>query len=100
MNVLDCTIRDGGYVNNWNTKDYSKFILKMKKKYKNSKVKVCRDHCGPGFNGNYSEALGSIKADVLYMPSETDMYFHIDALTREANMIPVVKIRIITLLTS
>ncbi len=22
----------GGYVNNWNTKDYSKFILKMKKK--------------------------------------------------------------------
>ena len=49
----------------------------------------------PGFNGNYSEALGSIKADVLYMPSETDMYFHIDALTREANMIPGVKLRVI-----
>jgi homoserine O-acetyltransferase len=49
----------------------------------------------PGFNGNYSEALGSIKADVLYMPSETDMYFHIDALTREANMIPGVKLKVI-----
>ncbi len=49
----------------------------------------------PGFNGNYSEALGSIKADVLYMPSETDMYFHIDALTREASMIPRVKLKVI-----
>ena len=48
----------------------------------------------PGFNGDYAKALGSIKADVLYMPSETDMYFHIDALIREANMIPGVKLKV------
>ena len=29
------------------------------------------------------------------MPSETDMYFHIDALTREASMIPGVKLKVI-----
>ena len=49
----------------------------------------------PGFNGDYAKALESIKADVLYMPSETDMYFHIDALIREANMIPGVKLKVI-----
>ena len=49
----------------------------------------------PGFNGNYSDALGSIKAEVLYMPSETDMYFHIEALTLEANMIPNVRLKVI-----
>ena len=43
-----------GYVNNWKTSNFSKFIKSMKKKYKNAKVKICRDHCGPGFNGNYS----------------------------------------------
>ena len=49
----------------------------------------------PGFNGNYKKALGSIKADVLYMPSETDMYFHIDALKSEAKLIPKVNLKII-----
>lgn len=49
----------------------------------------------PGFNGDYSKALKSIKAEVLYMPSETDMYFHIEALTQEAEKIPGVKLRII-----
>ena len=49
----------------------------------------------PGFKGDYKKALGSIKADVLYMPSETDMYFHIDALRAEAAMIPNVTLAII-----
>ena len=49
----------------------------------------------PGFNGDYIKALGSIKADVLYMPSETDMYFHIDALRSEAKLIPKVNLKII-----
>ena len=49
----------------------------------------------PGFNGNYKKALGSIKADVLYMPSETDMYFHIDALKNESKFIPKVNLKII-----
>ena len=48
-----------------------------------------------GFSGDYKKALGSIKADVLYMPSETDMYFHIDALKNEAKLIPRVKLKII-----
>lgn len=49
----------------------------------------------PGFKGDYKKALGSIKADVLYMPSETDMYFHIDALKNEAKFIPRVNLKII-----
>jgi len=49
----------------------------------------------PGFNGDIEKALGSIKADVLYMPSETDMYFHIDALTEEAKLISDVELEII-----
>ena len=32
-------------------------------------------------------ALAGISADVLYMPCETDMYFHIDALAHEAEFI-------------
>lgn len=49
----------------------------------------------PGFNGDVKKALGSIKAEVLYMPSETDMYFHIDALKNEAKLIPNVKLKVI-----
>ncbi len=48
-----------------------------------------------GFNGDVKKALESIKAEVLYMPSETDMYFHIDALKNEAKLIPGVKLKII-----
>jgi hypothetical protein len=55
-----------GYVNNWNTKQYSLFLKSLKKKYKNSKVKICRDHCGPGFNGNYSikDVFETIDSDI------------------------------------
>jgi homoserine O-acetyltransferase len=31
----------------------------------------------PGFNGDHERALASIKARVLYMPCETDLYFPI-----------------------
>lgn len=48
-----------------------------------------------GFDGDFETALGSIKAEVLYMPSETDMYFQIDALTDEAKLIPNVELEII-----
>lgn len=44
----------GGYVNNWNTRDFSAFTRGLKKKYKKSNVYLCRDHCGPGFNGKNS----------------------------------------------
>ncbi|MFL2522149.1 MAG: alpha/beta fold hydrolase [Candidatus Azotimanducaceae bacterium] len=49
----------------------------------------------PGFRGDAEKALGSIKAEVLYMPAATDMYFHIDALTAEAALIPNVRLAVI-----
>ena len=42
----------GGYVNDWTTKQYGAYVASMKKKYRKAKVFICRDHCGPGFNGN------------------------------------------------
>ena len=48
-----------------------------------------------GFGGSAEKALGSIKAEVLYMPSQTDMYFHIDALSAEAKLIPNVTLAVI-----
>ncbi|HTS50655.1 MAG TPA: alpha/beta fold hydrolase [Bryobacteraceae bacterium] len=42
----------------------------------------------PGFNGDVERALRSIKVPVLYMPSETDMYFPISDARYEAAFIP------------
>lgn len=42
----------GGYVNNWTTKEYMNCIGQIKKSYPQADVLICRDHCGPGFNGN------------------------------------------------
>jgi hypothetical protein len=44
----------GGYVNNWTTKTYMKHVREMKKSYPQADVLICRDHCGPGFNGNHN----------------------------------------------
>jgi homoserine O-acetyltransferase len=49
----------------------------------------------PGFEGDSERALRSIKTRVLYMPSETDMYFHIDALRQEAQFISNVQFSVI-----
>lgn len=56
----------GGYVNNWNTKQYMTYIKQLKTTYSNSDVKVCRDHCGPGFNGIYNldDTYATIKSDI------------------------------------
>jgi len=56
----------GGYVNGWTTKDYSDALNELKKKYNFNEVVNCRDHCGPGFNGNYDldDTYDTIKADV------------------------------------
>lgn len=43
---------NGGYVNNWNTQQYSEYLDQMDKKYPMSDVLICRDHCGTGFNNN------------------------------------------------
>ncbi len=42
----------------------------------------------PGFNGDVERALRSIKVPVLYMPSETDLYFPISDARYEAAFIP------------
>jgi len=42
----------------------------------------------PGFGGDIKRALGSIKVPLLYMPSETDMYFPIGDARYEARYIP------------
>lgn len=57
---------NGGYVNNWTTKSYMQFVDKMKAKYPKACIKVCRDHCGPGFNGNYKldDTYATIDEDI------------------------------------
>jgi homoserine O-acetyltransferase len=42
----------------------------------------------PGFGGNLERALGSIKVPLLYMPSETDLYFPLGDARYEAAFIP------------
>jgi homoserine O-acetyltransferase len=42
----------------------------------------------PGFGGDTAKALGSIKAQVLYMPSATDLYFPVSDARQEAPLIP------------
>ena len=42
----------------------------------------------PGFNGDVERALRSITAPVLYMPSETDLYFPVGDARFEAQFIP------------
>jgi homoserine O-acetyltransferase len=42
----------------------------------------------PGFGGDEQKALRSIKAQVLYMPSATDLYFPVTDARYEAGFIP------------
>ena len=42
----------------------------------------------PGFGGDVERALRSIKVPILYMPSETDLYFPIGDARYEAAFIP------------
>lgn len=42
----------------------------------------------PGFNGDIERALRSIKVPLLYMPSETDLYFPVGDARYEAGFIP------------
>jgi homoserine O-acetyltransferase len=42
----------------------------------------------PGFGGDVEKALRSIKAQVLYMPSETDLYFPLGDAKYESGFIP------------
>jgi hypothetical protein len=57
---------NGGYVNNWTTEEFMNFIREMRAKYPNAEVKICRDHCGPGFNGIYylEDSYKTIETDI------------------------------------
>ncbi len=57
---------NGGYVNNWTTMQYMEFINKLRTIYTNSDVKICRDHCGPGFNGlsDLNDTYKTIDCDI------------------------------------
>jgi len=57
---------NGGYVNNWTTKEFMDFIKEMRLKYLDSDVKICRDHCGPGFNNIFDlqDTYNTIKSDI------------------------------------
>ena len=69
---IECKKHGGGYVNNWTTENFSKYVNKIKK---NSKVFLCRDHGGPwqnynevNYNYNLKKAMisakESFKADI------------------------------------
>jgi homoserine O-acetyltransferase len=47
----------------------------------------------PGFGGDLSKALRSIRVPVLYMPSETDLYFPVGDARYEAQFIPQVHLK-------
>lgn len=63
-----------GYVNNWSTEEFGVHISKMKEKYPDSRVIVCRDHGGPWqgyheegmpFDAAMARAKKSFEADIL-----------------------------------
>jgi len=47
----------------------------------------------PGFGGDVEKALRSIKVPILYMPSESDLYFPLTDAKYEAAFIPVVTLK-------
>ena len=53
---------DGGYVNNWTTKEFVNYV-KTKGKY----ISVERDHGGPGQGTNMDNGIDSFKEDCKYM---------------------------------
>jgi hypothetical protein len=56
----------GGYVHNWTTGEYMEYVREMKEQNPNAQVAVCRDHCGPGFNGNHDlqDTYATIEDDI------------------------------------
>jgi homoserine O-acetyltransferase len=46
----------------------------------------------PGFRGDLKLALASIRAEVLFMPCTTDLYFTMEDIQRESRMIHKVKV--------
>lgn len=57
---------NGGYVNGWTTQEYMTFVSEMRASHPLAKVTVCRDHCGPGFNGkqDMEDVYATIEHDI------------------------------------
>lgn len=51
---------DGGYVNNWTTRQFADYASNLKQKYPKAKVYLCRDHCGPGFKSTAKNAIKDV----------------------------------------
>jgi hypothetical protein len=56
---------DGGYVNNWTTKEFSEYV--------NGRLPIKRDHSGPGQGYTDDDGFESLKEDCKYLD-----YIHID----------------------
>ena len=56
---------NGGYVNNWTTKEYASYISQLKAKYPQAQVFLCRDHLGPGFKTHdLKEVYKTVDSDI------------------------------------
>ncbi len=55
-----------GYVNNWTTATFADHLSRLKQRYTKADVVICRDHCGPGFNGidDMQDTYQTIDADL------------------------------------
>ncbi len=53
---------DGGYVNNWNTKTFTKYVKEL-----NPKIKIERDHSGPGQGLYDDDGFRSLEDDCKYL---------------------------------
>lgn len=51
-----------GYV--FTTSEYTELIQKLKKQYPQSDIKMCRDHCGPGFKSDDINSLEDTKQTI------------------------------------
>lgn len=61
----------GGYVNDWDTREYTNHLQILQTAYEKSQVLICRDHCGTGFTDkktHYSieDPKQTIKTDIEY----------------------------------
>lgn len=56
---------DGGYVNGWDTRQYCEYVDTLSNKYKDAKVYICRDHCGPGLkNDDLEDVYKTLDSDI------------------------------------
>jgi len=56
---------DRGYINGWSTRQYREYTDTLKAKYKDARVYICRDHCGPGpKNDDLEDVYKTLDSDI------------------------------------